>query len=256
MNKHLCSLITGLLLSFAINVSAQTLQGRLMDMQFSIEEPVTDQWYKLPNMVTVKMKATNLGPDTACAGDTVVYGFNVGAYARRLLIFNLNKTILPKDFVFITDTIAFHDRPSPPWGQSSGKMILQLYGCFMLNRNKTGPCGFINQGYDANMGRGLNNMDTVWISYTNAQSNTTTTYLPANAVYPNPFQDKIQVGYGQPLQQINISDAAGRVVFTQKMDGEKQATLDVSSLKPGVYFMEITETGGGQKVNKIIKQHE
>ena len=44
-------------------INAQTLQGRLMDMQFSIEEPVADQWYKLPNTVTVKMKATNLGPD-------------------------------------------------------------------------------------------------------------------------------------------------------------------------------------------------
>jgi hypothetical protein len=238
---------------FAAEANAQTLQGRLMDMQFSIEEPVADQWYKLPNTVTVKMKATNLGPDTACVGDTIMYGINIGAYARRQLVFNLNKTILPKESVFITDTIAFYDRPSPPWGQSSGRMILELYGCYMLNRNKTGPCGSINKGYDANMGRGLNNMDTVWISYTNAQSNTTSTNLPANAVYPNPFQDKIQVRYGQSLRQINISDAAGRVVFTQYMDGEKQATLDVSGVKAGIYFIEIAEMGGRQRIQKIIK---
>jgi hypothetical protein len=182
-----------------------------------------------------------------------MYGINIGAYARRQLVFNLNKTILPKESVFITDTIAFYDRPSPPWGQSSGRMILELYGCYMLNRNKTGPCGSINKGYDANMGRGLNNMDTVWISYTNAQSNTTSTNLPANAVYPNPFQDKIQVRYGQSLRQINISDAAGRVVFTQYMDGEKQATLDVSGVKAGIYFIEIAEMGGRQRIQKIIK---
>lgn len=238
---------------FAAEANAQTLQGRLMDMQFSIEEPVTDQWYKLPNTVTVKMKATNLGPDTVCAGDTLVYGFILGAHYRFLMKKKVDVEIKPSEFVYIQDTIAFNDRPSPPWNQSSGKMILQLYGCYMQNRSKTGPCGSINKGYDANMGRGLNNMDTVWISYTNAQSNTTSTNLPANAVYPNPFQDKIQVGYGQSLRQINISDAAGRVVFTQYMDGEKQATLEVSGVKPGIYFIEITETRGRPRIQKIIK---
>ena len=239
-----------------VSAQGQTLQGRLMDLQFSIEEPVTAQWYKLPNTVTVKMKATNLGPDTACAGDTIVYGFTLGAHIRRFLMFKLNKTVFPNDFVIVVDTIAFNDLPSPPLAKNEGKIALKLYGCFLLNRNKTSICGSINEGYDANMGRYLNNRDTVWISYTNAQSNTTATYLPANAVYPNPFQDKIQVGYGQPLQQIHISDAAGRRVYTKNTAGEKQATLDVSSLKQGVYFMEITETGGSQKVHKIIKQHE
>ncbi len=240
---------------FAAEANAQTLQGRLMDMQFSIEEPVTDQYYKLPNIVNVKIKATNHGPDTLCAGDTIFYGFILGPHIRRTLKFKLNSYINPSQFVFITDTIAFNDRPSPPFSQDNGKMRFELYGCAARNRGG-GLCGVINTSYDFNQNRGLNNMDTVWISYTNAQSNTTATYLPANAVYPNPFQDKIQVGYGQSLRQINISDAAGRVVYTQYMDGEKQATLDVSSLKQGVYFMEITETGGSQKVHKIIKQHE
>jgi hypothetical protein len=238
---------------FAGMANAQTLQGRLMDMQFSIEEPVTDQWYKLPNTVTVIMKATNLGPDIVCAGDTLVYGFILGAHYRFLMKKKVDVEIKPSEFVYIQDTIAFNDRPSPPWNQSSGKMILQLYGCYMQNRSKNGPCGSINKGYDANMGRGLNNMDTVWISYTNAQSNTTATSLPANAVYPNPFQDKIQVGYGQSLRQIHISDAAGRVVFTQYMDGEKQAILDVSGVKAGIYFIEIAEMGGRQRIQKIIK---
>lgn len=238
---------------FASEANAQTLQGRLMDMQFSIEEPVTDQWYKLPNTVTVIMKATNLGPDTACAGDTLVYGFILGAHYRFLIKKKVDVEIKPSAFVYIQDTIAFNDLPSPPLAKNEGKIALKLYGCYMQNRSKTGPCGSINQGYDANMGRGLNNMDTVWISYTNAQSNTTSTNLPANAVYPNPFQDKIQVGYGQSLRQIHISDAAGRVVFTQYMDGEKQATLDVSGVKAGIYFIEITEIGGRQRIQKIIK---
>jgi hypothetical protein len=106
------------------------------------------------------------------------------------------------------------------------------------------------------MGRGLNNMDTVWISYTNAQSNTTTNQLPSNAVYPNPFQNQLQVGYGQSLRQIHISDAAGRVVFTQYMAGKKQATLDVSGVKAGIYFVEITEMGGRKFNYKMVKRNE
>jgi hypothetical protein len=250
MMRFYISILLGV---FVAEANAQTLQGRLMDMQFSIEEPVTDQWYKLPNTATVKMKVTNLGPDTVCSGDTIVYGFTLGAHIRRFLMFKLNKAVFPNDFVTVVDTIVFNDLPSPPLSKNEGKIALKLYGCFLLNRNKTSICGSINEGYDANMGRHLNNRDTVWISYTNAQSNTTSTNFPANAVYPNPFQDKIQVGYGQSLRQINISDAAGRVVFTQYMDGEKQATLDVSGVKAGIYFIEIAEMGGRQRIQKIIK---
>ena len=245
------------LLGFVMgSVSAQTLQGRLMDMQFSIEEPVTDQYYKLPNTVNVKIKVTNLGPDTACAGDTVVYGINIGAHARRLLKFYLNKTILPNEFVYITDTIAFNDRPSPPWNQNYGKMILELYGCFLVNRNKTGPCGAINEGYDGNMGRHLNNRDTVWISYTNAQSGVLAKPFRNVKIYPNPFEKKIQLSFNEPIAGVTISDISGRKILDKPLYGKKTAELDLGFLKPGMYFLQMTDTDGNRHVETIIKGNE
>ena len=248
-------LLLSLLLCLNI-LSAQTLQGRLMDMQFSIEEPVTDQYYKLPNTVNVKIKVTNLGPDTACQGDTIVYGIIIGAHYRFLLKQKLQAEIKPLEHIYIQDTIAFNDRPSPPWNQNYGKMLLQLYGCFLANRNKTGPCGAINEGYDGNMGRHLNNRDTVWISYTNAQSGVLAKPFRNVKIYPNPFEKKIQLSFNEPIAGVTISDISGRKILDKPLYGKKTAELDLGFLKPGMYFLQMTDTDGNRYVETIVKRNE
>jgi hypothetical protein len=60
-------------------------------------------------------------------------------------------------------------------------------------------------------------------------------------VYPNPANqelvlefDKIQTG------MLEVLDNAGRVVLTHALKG-KEATLDVSGLKPGIYVLRSAE---------------
>jgi hypothetical protein len=243
------------LLLFHNSLSAQTLQGRLMDMQFSIEEPVTDQYYKLPNIVNVKIKALNNGPDTLCQGDTIFYGFILGAYIRRSLKYIIKTEIKPGQLLIITDTITFNDRPSPPFNQSFGKMRLELYGCAARNRGG-GICGVINTSYDFNNNRGLNNTDTVWISYTNAQSGVLAGPFSRVKIYPNPFEKKIQLSFNEPIADVTISDISGRKVLDKPLYSAKTAELDLSSLKPGMYFLQLTDTDGNRHVETIIRRNE
>jgi hypothetical protein len=226
-----------------------------MDMQFSIEEPVADQWYKLPNIVNVKIKALNNGPDTLCQGDTIFYGFILGAYIRRSLKYIIKTEIKPGQSLIITDTITFNDRPSPPFNQSFGKMRLELYGCAARNRGG-GICGVINTSYDFNNNRGLNNTDTVWISYTNAQSGVLANPFRNVKIYPNPFEKKIQLSFNEQIASVTMSDISGRKILDKPLYGKKTAEMDLGFLKPGIYFLQLTDTDGNRHVETIIKRNE
>jgi hypothetical protein len=226
-----------------------------MDMLFSIEEPVAEQWYKLPNIVNVKIKALNNGPDTLCQGDTIFYGFILGAYIRRSLKYIIKTEIKPGQSLIITDTITFNDRPSPPFNQSFAKMRLELYGCAARNRGG-GICGVINTSYDFNNNRGLNNTDTVWISYTNAQSGVLANPFRNVKIYPNPFEKKIQLSFNEPISGVTISDISGRKVLYKVLNSAKTTELDLGFLKPGMYFLQMTDTDGNRYVETIIKRNE
>jgi len=70
-------------------------------------------------------------------------------------------------------------------------------------------------------------------------------------LYPNPVQEKLTIDLkdGQQLEQILITDVAGRKVYLEKDMGHAglQYQLDVSILAPGTYFITVNEAGKTQK---------
>lgn len=62
-------------------------------------------------------------------------------------------------------------------------------------------------------------------------------------VYPNPAHGLVHIQWIKPVQQflIHISDASGKLVFAQRIDGNKNFhSIDVSSLPDGIYLIKAT----------------
>ena len=71
-------------------------------------------------------------------------------------------------------------------------------------------------------------------------------------VFPNPSNDIITIKSNTNISSLEIYDLQGRIVSTRVVD-ENSSTIDISSLKSGVYFFKI-KTELGAKVEKVIKQ--
>ena len=77
------------------------------------------------------------------------------------------------------------------------------------------------------------------------------------SLYPNPVAAKLTVGLTEvgQIKAISIRDATGRVYLTNgnKLVNKPPLQVDVSSLKPGLYLLEV-HTEHGLHVLKFIKQ--
>ena len=74
-------------------------------------------------------------------------------------------------------------------------------------------------------------------------------------VYPNPVSDKITVEINQNIAQdltLNIFDTLGQQIYSTKIHEQKQE-LNLSFLKPGVYYIKMNASSG-QRVVKLIKE--
>lgn len=67
-------------------------------------------------------------------------------------------------------------------------------------------------------------------------------------LYPNPATDQLHMASTSPVQELTIVDGTGREVVQSKGD----ATIDISTLDSGIYFIHIT-TDRGTKSDKFIK---
>jgi hypothetical protein len=75
-------------------------------------------------------------------------------------------------------------------------------------------------------------------------------------IYPNPASDRISLLFDRPGEsEINIIDITGRTVHSTRYDsgGFTNLSLDISSLKSGLYFMQV-QVGGESSVLRFIKE--
>lgn len=68
-------------------------------------------------------------------------------------------------------------------------------------------------------------------------------------VYPNPAEDIIQVQVAGTAA-ISITDAAGKLILARTVTGS--AAINVSSLAPGIYYVQNKATG---EIKKIVVLH-
>ncbi len=71
-------------------------------------------------------------------------------------------------------------------------------------------------------------------------------------VYPNPASDQLNIESSELISQIEISDLSGRIILQQEA-GNKKVTIDISSLKVGVYNV-VVKNSNHSFVKKVVKR--
>ncbi len=69
------------------------------------------------------------------------------------------------------------------------------------------------------------------------------------SIYPNPASQTLYVQSGDALQRVVLLDMPGQTLYETSEQG-RQLSLDVSSYKQGIYFLQIT-TSGGKETHRI-----
>lgn len=74
-------------------------------------------------------------------------------------------------------------------------------------------------------------------------------------LYPNPVNDVLFFKSAAAIGHLTIKilTVEGRLLSTQNLEFERQASLDVSTLSKGVYFLNIEEENGNTSIKKFIK---
>ena len=73
--------------------------------------------------------------------------------------------------------------------------------------------------------------------------------------YPNPVKNELFLSSKNGPGQVSfkIFNIEGRLLSTQNITFEKQASLDVSNLSSGIYFLKIEDEKGNEEVKRFIK---
>ena len=90
----------------------------------------------------------------------------------------------------------------------------------------------------------VGNSDTIFVSISSVDEVGNNNTIK---IYPNPVKDILTIESSQELNNdIKITDLSGRVLITDKLKG-KSIEINVSSLKKGIYLLQISET------NEVIR---
>src|SRR5690554_6692288 len=76
------------------------------------------------------------------------------------------------------------------------------------------------------------------------------------SMHPNPAKNELFLNSNGKTGNLNIKifSIEGRLLSTQNLKFERQASLDVSTLSKGVYFLNIEEENGNTSIKKFIKK--
>jgi len=77
--------------------------------------------------------------------------------------------------------------------------------------------------------------------------------VPELKVYPNPSSETLYLESDQGMNQLRVYDLSGRQVLQLELAGTPYQSLDVGSLKAGIYLLHIEYTNGMLSRTRIIK---
>jgi PKD repeat protein len=71
---------------------------------------------------------------------------------------------------------------------------------------------------------------------------------------PNPVNDQLTISNFQLISNIEIYNAVGeKLFFQQQTTNDKQQTVDVSQLPPGIYYVKVVDEKNNLMTRKIVK---
>ena len=79
---------------------------------------------------------------------------------------------------------------------------------------------------------------------------------PYFSIHPNPATNRLFVSSSTPSVTLKIKtySIAGKLLSTQNVTKAKQASVDVSSLFSGIYFLQFEDEAGNTSIKKFVKQ--
>ncbi len=77
--------------------------------------------------------------------------------------------------------------------------------------------------------------------------------IPGLALYPNPFNDEIQIETNTLIEKIEISSVSRLQIFLTKDGLNPGNIISVSDLENGVYILVLTDNQGNKHTERIIK---
>ncbi len=101
----------------------------------------------------------------------------------------------------------------------------------------------------------ITNLDGDQAIYTSEPLGVSQNELSDVVFYPNPAQNIITIKGNEFLENLSISiyDVAGKKILAKSTLSFDTYTLDIASLKVGVYFLELQTTEGAKILEKIVK---
>jgi hypothetical protein len=75
-------------------------------------------------------------------------------------------------------------------------------------------------------------------------------------IYPNPFNDKIRIGYSGSIDQIDIYNCIGKKILdveNQLPDNNTMIILGLENLEPGIYFICLLYQNNLRGTRKVVK---
>ncbi len=92
----------------------------------------------------------------------------------------------------------------------------------------------------------------------NTQEVTTVTSTDLNVelitnLYPNPVQNQLTIQHSSVIRQVRIADFNGKFISSY-LGKENAASIDVSTLKKGVYLIEVKSTDGSVSYLRFVKE--
>ena len=76
--------------------------------------------------------------------------------------------------------------------------------------------------------------------------------MPQLVIMPNPAEDRIMVK-GVSMKQVLVYDLMGQCVLSRLCEGETEKTIEIGSLVPGIYFVQVMNCDGVIMTEKIVK---
>lgn len=168
----------------------------------------------------------------------IVKGYKNGALK------NDSVTVMLADYTFTNNT---QDFVLDTWQFVNTAIIGEVDSIkFFLRSSDMAPWGMNTPGFFA-----IDNFTVLQPTYVGIAHESRNT--AALEVYPNPFGAELSIrhSYAEPVQ-LRVLDVSGKAVFGTGLPAS-QATLDLSSLPSGVYFLEI-RSGREVSTKKIIKE--
>ncbi|MEO8147676.1 MAG: T9SS type A sorting domain-containing protein [Bacteroidia bacterium] len=140
-------------------------------------------------------------------------------------------------------------------GSASWDTLFRFFETYDSNNNDVSE---ITQNWD---GTNWINADSVYIYYSQVLNFIPTLENPllGFSFYPNPAGGTVTFNFGSTKSEnceVTFSDLMGRVINKQQLsvtEDEREYKLDISSLAPGIYLMNL-KTTSGSKVMRVVKE--